>query len=128
MSLPMVPLYVSGEVAFGSPTSKWSHFYSRSSPDDIETTKLTGLRYKQRNDTSELSGIQVIFSNTDLSHMFESRNSVNDASQNIPIGPYGRIAEVRMEVLDESYLLGLQMLDEAGEFIVNEKWDNRIGG
>ena len=128
MSLPMVPLFASGLITFGNLTSQWNELYSRSSIEDLDTTTLTGLRYKQRDDAHELSGIQIIFSNTDLSEMFESPNSVNETSRNIQVGQYERITEVKVEVLDEQFLLGLQMIDETGQFIVNEKWDNRTGG
>ena len=47
-----------------------------------------------------------------MSDLFESRNSVNNTSQGIAISPYERIVEVRVEVLDDINLLGLQMLDE----------------
>ena len=106
-SKPSVPPYTSGILEFGSSASSWTHFYSGHDSEDVGTTKLTGIRYKQKDDVHELSGMQMIFSNTGISPYFESRDSGNETSKNIVIGQYERIAEVRVEVLDNDKLLGL---------------------
>ena len=121
---------ITGLIDFGDQNEDWNNIYP--TKEQIEKhprdrlIKLKTIRYKEYY-FGELSGIQFEFTNGIKTPMFETERAKRKDPlielKTIEIDTSKTIGRICMKVSDGSYINGLRLVDNNGNYIVDVNWD-----